>query len=49
MKMENKNTNNNGALKYNTKIIIIQVRVGVGHVWLERRGAWDFLLSCGNA
>lgn len=29
--MENKNTNNNGALKYNTKIIIIQVRVGVGH------------------
>ena len=30
MKMENKNTNNNGALKYNTKIIIIQVRVGVG-------------------
>ena len=29
--MENKNTNNNGALKYSTKIIIIQVRVGVGH------------------
>ena len=29
--MENKNTNNNGALKYNTKIIIIQVQVGVGH------------------